>query len=662
MDSHRHSRAGEPTTGLLWSIIAASAVVHVASLVLGQTLLADWRWQQLPFHSSLEMIGSLIAVEVARQLLSLESRKDGGSYNVQIAAALIAMGVLDGAHAMVHAGNCFVWLHSIATFFGGVLFASVWLPKNWRIWRQQAWPLSVLATALALAVGSLAMPHQIPVVVEGARFTLLAKVLNVAGGIFLLAAAGRLLQTWFTTRNHDDLLFCLHCSLFGAAAIMFEQSSLWDLPWWGWHILRLMAYLVAYLFVLQSNTRAINRQLAMRRELRDIQNTLQSAPVGILVTSQRGLVTYANSRFLEDFGWSLPEILQLPVETFVPEPLRERHAELRKGYAKHPVQRLMQTTGTLFGVTKQGNRLPVEIGLCPLDLAEGPCILATVTNISARWEAERERDAKTAALAAEVSMREQSEVRLRLSNEALQQFAYAASHDMQEPLRAIAGYCELLGEQYTDRLDERGRGFIQHAVDGAHRLQKLIEELLDYSRISTRGNEFEQLNTAEVVREALSNLTRAIQETAAEVTIRDLPSVTGDRGQLVRLFQNLIGNAIKFHGDAPPQITISGCRAKHEIILEVRDNGIGIPPEYHERIFTIFQRLHTRTAYPGTGMGLAICKRIVDRHGGWIRVQPAEEGGSIFAIGLPTTPQATATPVPAEALQTSGDNLTPQAS
>ncbi len=135
----------EPSSGLLWSIIAASAVVHVTSLLLGQTILSEWRWQQYPVHSSIEMIGALIALEVARQLISLEGHNDGGSYNTQIAAALIGMGILDAAHAMVLAGNCFVWLHSIATFVGGLLFSLIWLPRQWPLWHRHRWPLTVLA-------------------------------------------------------------------------------------------------------------------------------------------------------------------------------------------------------------------------------------------------------------------------------------------------------------------------------------------------------------------------------------------------------------------------------------------------------------------------------------------------------------------------------------
>jgi light-regulated signal transduction histidine kinase (bacteriophytochrome) len=232
---------------------------------------------------------------------------------------------------------------------------------------------------------------------------------------------------------------------------------------------------------------------------------------------------------------------------------------------------------------------------------------------------------------------------------------------MQEPLRAIAGYCELLQEQYGSRVDDRGRGFIQHAVDGAHRLQRLIEDLLEYSRVNTRGDTFVTLDTRSVVEEALGNLSHAVKEASAEISISDLPAVVGDRSQLVRVFQNLIGNALKFRGDQPPQISITGSQTETDVVFKVRDNGIGIPPEFRDRIFLIFQRLHTRKAYPGTGMGLAICKHIIDRHGGWITVEAADGGGSLFSVGLPTSNALGKTPLSSPSAATRSTGVTSEA-
>jgi light-regulated signal transduction histidine kinase (bacteriophytochrome) len=225
---------------------------------------------------------------------------------------------------------------------------------------------------------------------------------------------------------------------------------------------------------------------------------------------------------------------------------------------------------------------------------------------------------------------------LRRSNEDLGQFAYVASHDLQEPLRMVTGFVQLLQKKYGSRLDADADQFIAYAVDGATRMQTLINDLLAYSRVGTRGGEPAPTDVGAVLREALGNLHASIAETAAEITQGELPIVPADGTQLTQLFQNLIGNALKFRGNAPPKIHVDASRQGDHWLFSVRDNGIGIDPEFRDRIFLIFQRLHTRQKYPGTGIGLAVCKKIVDRHGGriWVESQPGQ--GATFYFTIPT--------------------------
>jgi len=226
---------------------------------------------------------------------------------------------------------------------------------------------------------------------------------------------------------------------------------------------------------------------------------------------------------------------------------------------------------------------------------------------------------------------------LKRSNEELQQFAYVASHDLQEPLRAVASFTQLLSERYKGRLDADADEFIAFAVGGANRMQTLINDLLSYSRLETRGKPPEPVDSHDALGQALANLGTAIRESVALVTNDDLPKVLADESQLVQLFQNLVGNAIKFRGKEPPRVHVSAVPQGKEWLFAVRDNGIGIAQEYHERIFSIFQRLHSREDYPGTGIGLALCKRIVERHGGTIRVESEPGSGSTFFFTLPKT-------------------------
>ena len=223
---------------------------------------------------------------------------------------------------------------------------------------------------------------------------------------------------------------------------------------------------------------------------------------------------------------------------------------------------------------------------------------------------------------------------LARSNSDLQQFAYVASHDLQEPLRAVAGCLEILQRRYGSQLDSKADELIFHAVDGAKRMQVLINDLLAYSRVNT--NTREPVSSADAFNSALANLQLAIAESGAQIERGELPVVFADRAQLALLFQNLVGNAIKYRKSHAPRIIVSVSQEPEHWRFSVRDNGIGIEPRYFERIFGVFQRLHTRSEYPGTGIGLAICKKIVERHGGSIRVKSVPGEGSCFQFTLPS--------------------------
>jgi two-component system, sensor histidine kinase and response regulator len=223
---------------------------------------------------------------------------------------------------------------------------------------------------------------------------------------------------------------------------------------------------------------------------------------------------------------------------------------------------------------------------------------------------------------------------LARSNAELERMAYVASHDLQEPLRMVASYVQLLERRYKGRLDAEADEFIAFAVEGASRMQALIEDLLTMSRVDTKARPLQRIDCNDVAAMALAALRVAIEESGAQVRCGDLPCVLGDAGQLSQVFQNLIANAIKFCKDRPPRVDISAQRDGRYWRIAVSDNGIGIAPEHRQRIFEMFQRLHAGHEYPGTGIGLAICKKIVERHGGVIGVAPGEQGGSVFTLTL----------------------------
>ena len=260
--------------------------------------------------------------------------------------------------------------------------------------------------------------------------------------------------------------------------------------------------------------------------------------------------------------------------------------------------------------------------LSPLESAGGVLVTAAIRDISVRTAAEKDLAQKVEELSR--------------SNEELGQFAYIASHDLQEPLRMVASYTQLLSKRYTGKLDKDADEFIAFAVDGANRMQHLIQDLLTFSRVGTKINTLRDILSEDALRQALGNLRGAIEDSGAVVTHDRLPAVLADETQLVQLFQNLIGNAIKYQAPGIPRVHVSASEnGGGKSTFSIRDNGLGIDPKYFERIFGMFQRLHKRDEFDGTGIGLAICKKIVERHGGTISVESEPGKGSTFRFTVP---------------------------
>jgi len=345
---------------------------------------------------------------------------------------------------------------------------------------------------------------------------------------------------------------------------------------------------------------------------------VESSPNGMVMIDRGGRIVLVNRETERLFGYAREALLGQPIERLVPTRFRERHPEFRTTYFVDPQARAMGAGRDLFGRRSDGTEIPVEIGLNPIETDEGLFVLASVVDISARKRAEEE---------------------LRRSNEELERFAYVASHDLQEPLRTVASYVQLLARRYRDKLDADAGEFIEFAVQGATRMQRLIEDLLAFSRVGTRAGALVPTDANAALDAALENLKAAAGE-GATLARDPLPKVLADPVQLGQLFTNLVGNALKFRGAEPPRVHIGAERDGTQWVFRVRDNGIGIAPQYFERIFVIFQRLHGRDEYPGTGIGLAVCKKIVERHGGRIWVESEEGRGTTFSFTLAAAPEA----------------------
>jgi PAS domain S-box-containing protein len=343
-----------------------------------------------------------------------------------------------------------------------------------------------------------------------------------------------------------------------------------------------------------------------------LRNVIEKIADGIIILNKDGTIRFANP---------------------AAEKLFDRRAE--EFYGKEFGFPLIAGESTEINIVRNNGRMcSAEMRVVEIEWEKKTAYLASIRDIT--------EIKKSAEFKAEVKERKKSEAQLRKqkeelerSNQELEQFAYVASHDLQEPLRMVTSYVQLLARRYKGKLDGDADDFIGFVFDGATRMQRLINDLLAFSRVGTRGKELVLIDSAASVEKAVSNLQLAIEDSGAAVTYDELPTVMADDTQFVQLFQNLIGNAIKYRDVSPPEIHIGADRRNGKWVFSIRDNGIGIDQRYKERIFVIFQRLHTKEKYSGTGIGLALCKKIVERHGGHIWVESGAEKGSVFYFSVP---------------------------
>lgn len=369
--------------------------------------------------------------------------------------------------------------------------------------------------------------------------------------------------------------------------------------------------------------RDVTRLDAAERASRRLAAVVEGSNDAIVAKTLEGRITDWNAGAERLFGYTAAEAIGQPIEMLLPPERRHEEAEImasvRQGVAVAPFDTVR--------VTKEGRSVEVSVGISPIRDGLGVVVGAS-------------------KIARDISEAKRLEAELRRSNLELEQFAYVASHDLQEPLRMVVNYAELLEQRYKGQLDERADKYIHYATDGARRMQRLVTDLLAYSRVGSQGKPLVPVSSDEIVKQVLASLGRSIRDAGAVVDVAPLPDVVGDEGQLRQLFQNLVSNAIKFRGDQAPRVEIRARDLDGRTCFSVKDNGIGLEMRFAERIFQMFQRLHEVGQYPGSGIGLAIAKRIVERHGGtlWVESRPGEGATFSFTLARADAPIPETTP------------------
>ncbi|WP_100913139.1 ATP-binding protein [Pseudoalteromonas spongiae] len=629
--------------------ILLSAFIHLLTFALAKTTLSQWRWQHIPFHSAVEVIGGVIALLVCFLLINLEQSKRGTSFNLVIAAAIGAMGVFDIAHALVKPGNLFVWLHSLATFFGGLLFALVLLKPKFTNAISTRFVFVVLLLSLIISAVSITFPQQVPIMVQQTRFTSLATFMNMFGGIALLFAAIKLFFVYKQFKKSDDLLFILHCSMFGFAAIMFQQSFLWDVSWWGWHLLRLLAYGVALWFALQnerylflqlqsSNESLLQQEKATQASLDSAKKRIaiteqQQAAVlaslsdAIIVINQKGHIKLFSTSAESMFGWQLRDVLGKNVTLLMNSEFAEKHDEFVANYRVKQSPSAIGKNRDLIAKRKNGDEFPIELTISHLLLDEEHHFVGVIRDITERKEQERLiKHAKEVAESA---------------NNAKSAFLANTSHEIRTPMNGVYGNLQLLHEL---QLNKVANGYVKDALDSTKALMTVVNDILDFSKIEAGKLSLER--TPFKLSELLANLHADLVQTALvkNIAFNILNQVEhdlwiGDPTRIKQVLLNICSNAIKFTQQGSVTLSILPNANKPYITFLVNDTGIGMSEKSIDKLYLRFEQADDSITrkYGGTGLGMPIAQSLIKLMSGTISVTSELNKGTNFTIDIPLT-------------------------
>ncbi|MFK5913419.1 MAG: PAS domain S-box protein [Woeseiaceae bacterium] len=629
-------------------------------------LYPDWRWSHYPFHSMLESVGAISAIIIATLMIIMVRNNHLPQRYILVACALIAMGLLDGFHAVLHVDVSFVWLHSIATMAGGVIFTAIWLPPLLLTEKRQDYLLFfTIIITLSIGVFSIVSPEVLPSMVVDGRFSLAAKIINIIGGIGFLTGALYFVHAFYTEKgsneyirlkHNEEIVFASHCLLFGIAALLFETSVLWDAGWWWWHILRLLAYFVVlvYFFTLFKNEQSrlkyseikleeLNNELELRVKARTIDleserkllnNILNTATAIIIILDNQGRMIRLNPACEEITGFSFSELHNQPIwEWLIPpeqfDGIKQVFDNLMVGgidsrYENH----LMQKDGGRVLVTWNNSTIADENGIVQYVISIG---IDISERQASQLELEKARDTANKA------------------NIAKSEFLSRMSHELRTPLNAVLGFAQIL--EVDEGLNQEQESNIKEIFDAGKHLLYLINEILDLAQIESGKLEIfiETVSVDNILQECTSLMQPQIDTQQVEL-INNISGkgcyVHADINRLKQVLLNLLSNAVKYnheHGSITFDSKLVSAVLEHNNIntaaiptnkqhlrIFITNTGVSLTQDEIARLFVAFERLDVTNNVEGTGIGLVICKHLIELMGGTIGVESNNKGNTFW--------------------------------
>ncbi len=600
--------------GILFLFIGCQAVDSNSS---------GWFWKHEPFHSIVESLGAFAAITLALLILLILKQKREISYHFWTSCALIGMGMLDGFHAGIQPGNSFVWLHSIATLVGGMLFALVWLPERFvALDRITIVPIIVAILSTLVGIFTLIVPDHIPVMLSQGNFTITANVINSLGGLFFIAAALRFYILFMTLRKVDEILFTFHCLLFGIAALLFDFSKLWDLPWWIWHMLRFSAYLIAlsyFIILYNKNNMQLRVEIkerkqaeeALRYERNKVIGILNAIEDGVYIVNQQYDIEYINPILKKEFG----------------------SVEGRKCYqyfhdreevcpwCKNPEVFVGKTVRWEWYSSKK--QLTYDLIDTPLTNPDGSISkLEIFRDITERKKAEETLKKSQAQLS-------QAEKMIAVGT-----MVAGVAHELNNPMMAIVNFIEYCLKNTSP--DDKRFPILQDAERETNRCIDIVNNLLTFSHKEKEGEgEFQKESCATILGQVLDLLSYRFE--SAKVIkhyAKGIPEITMKVNSIQQVFLNIITNALDALNESKRKEIYIDIKQDVEFVqVTIADSGHGIAPEILPRIFDPF--FTTKPLGQGTGLGLSISQSIIETHEGSITCNSTPGQGAKFEILLP---------------------------